>query len=266
MSLKEAKLEEVRALVVRSDIKLGGATGAKVIGCDDGRFYVCKSHRFLPEPQPYLLANEQISKNLADLLGLPVQPAQIVNLRGEELFGSLLEAGLRDMKTVRLKRDQLNNWPDVPAILVFDIFVCNIDRHQGNSLALISATKGAKYQLRIMDHSHALMGSSSGKRALLQEKFPLAKYLNFYGLNALIEAQMEFEPALEKLEKLTKEEISWAAGNLPEDWLPDYRQNWAIISRTLLKRKNLVRELLSKQLQEERGLPPINRLFPNMRG
>lgn len=265
-AMKESKPEGVRALVIRSDIKLGGATGAKVIGCDDGHFYVCKSLRFLPEPQPHLLANEQISKNLADLLSLPVQPARIVNLRGERLFGSLLEAGLRDMKTVRLKRDRLANWPDMPAILVFDIFICNLDRHQGNSLALISGRTGARYQLRIMDHSHALMGSSLADSAVLQDEFGLAKYLNFYRLNTLIEEEVEFEPALASLERLTKEEISWAVGNLPEEWLPNYRENCPIITRALLRRKERVRELLARQLAEDRGLPPINRLFPNIQG
>jgi hypothetical protein len=117
-----------------------------------------------------------------------------------------------------------------------------------------------------MDHSHALMGSSLANSAVLQDEFGLAKYLNFYRLNTLIEEEVEFEPALASLERLTKEEISWAVGNLPEEWLPNYRENYPIITRALLRRKERVRELLTKQLAEERGLPPINRLFPNIRG
>lgn len=270
MKTKELKdllqLEEVRALAIRSDIKLGGATGARVIGCDDGNYYVCKSPRFLPYPQPYLLVNEQISKNLADLLGLPVQPSKMVNLRGELLFGSLIDPGLRDLKTVRLTREKVKNLADVFGILVFDIFTCNIDRHLGNSLALVSAGQEPRYLIRIMDHSHALMGTSLDRKATLQDQFSLSLYLSFYELNVLVESSEEFDPALASLEALSKEEVALAVSHLPADWLPNYSENCRMITSALIKRRDRVRALLEKQLRAEKGLAPIHRIFPNLRG
>lgn len=256
--------QEVRAVVIRSDIKLGGVTGARVIGCDDEEFYVCKSTRFIAYRQPYLLANEQIAHNLACLLSLPIQPAKVINLRGERLFGSLLVPRLKDLKTVRLTRENVKNWQEVPGILIFDIFVCNVDRHLGNNLALVNEKEEFAFTIRIMDHSHALMGSSVDRKASLQDQYLLSHYLNLVELNGFIEEESDFEPALAGLEELERNEIAWAVQNMPVEWLPNHQENCRFIIQALVRRRDKVRKLLEKQVKEETGLPPIQRLFSNL--
>ena len=259
------KYEEVRAVIVRLDVKVGGISRPTVIGCDDGNYYICKSLRSLPYPHPYILANEQICKNLADLLGLPVQPSRVVLLKRERLFGSLLDPDIRDIKTVRLSRENLKNLDAVPAILVFDIFVCNIDRHMGNSLALVISGEEEGFILRIMDHSHALMGVRVEKRAALQDKLDIDHYLGFKELNACIDKFSDFEPALSALEGLSRDDISWATSNLPKEWMPNYDENRRVLTRALFKRKDVVRRLLKERIEREAGLPPARKLFPNLR-
>lgn len=260
----QAPLKEVKALVFRADIRLGGSTGARVMGASDGNFYICKAPRFSPEPHPYLLANEQVCKNLADLLNLPTVPSTVVNLRGEKLFGSLLNRQMMDLKAVEVTRENLKNWEDVPAILVFDIFICNVDRHTGNSLALLSPGEES-FQLFIVDHSHALMGAATGKRARLQENHPLERYLTYYDLNSMIESRSDFDRPLSHLERLGKKEIAGAVECLPREWLPNYQENVVTITKALVIRRDNLRRLLERQLEREGSLPPIKRVFPNLR-
>ncbi len=259
------RYEEVEAVLIRSDIKLGGATGARVMGCQDGKYYVCKSLSSTPFPQPYLLANEQISKNLADLLSLPTQPSKVVNLKGELLFGSEFDSKGRDIKSLHPNRWDVGNWHDIPNILVFDIFVCNIDRHLGNSLAASIADDAEGFIIKIVDHSHALMGNCQDRRADLQNHLGIEHYLRFPEINALIENLSDFEPVLTRLEGLKRDEIEWAVRNLPPDWLPYYNNNSRAVAEALFRRKGKVRVLLADRVAREEALSPIRRLFPNLR-
>lgn len=254
---------ELRAIFIRSEIHAGQATGGRVIYCDDGNYYLCKSPTFCKHPFPFLLANEAISWNLASLLNMPCLPFRIVNLQGKSLFGVKFDYRFRDRKTISLSKCNLMNWQDVPGILIFNLFVCNLDWHIRNHLVL-KASKRLAFNLFIIDNSFSLLGPSPWKRARLQANHPLEHYLYDYELNHMLRSRDDLHKSLNLLENLTYDEIYTAVSSIPKEWLPKYDTNLLILVAALLKRQHEVRHLIEKRLNQDRELPPAQRFFANL--
>lgn len=111
-----------------------------------------------PADSPYTVANEFIASRIGLLLGLPIPPGVIVETEAHGGVHVMLRFGEADEKPppgnpVELVRDH----PDLAAgIVVFDIWVCNGDRHEKNW-----AYSPKLFPAVFFDHASALCGVGS---------------------------------------------------------------------------------------------------------
>jgi hypothetical protein len=64
-----------------------GATHAHHVSAENGEEFIIKGRSFIPE-HPTVAANEWIAANLAEALGLPILPSQLLTMNDELFFGS----------------------------------------------------------------------------------------------------------------------------------------------------------------------------------
>lgn len=119
------------------------------------------------------LVNELFANILGRMCGLPVPAGYLVRARPSDLdvlpeslevpqeflmYGSNDEevpSLKRRIKTEALQRSGFyNNWPRIGAAAVFDDWIANADRHEGNLLV------GSEDSIWLIDHGHAFTGPS----------------------------------------------------------------------------------------------------------
>lgn len=112
---------------------------------------------------PHVVANEFICGRLALMLGLPVPPGVIVGGDTTELgYLSLRFGPARESPPPINARALQEDHPDLPAgIVLFDTWIANPDRHERN----MAYIRGVMDPV-VFDHSHALLGTTGGVKAL----------------------------------------------------------------------------------------------------
>jgi hypothetical protein len=103
----------------------------------------------------YIVTNEYVAGEIGRFLGLPVPPSYVVTTdAGKPVFISMnFNPRGADLPPI-IPSMLVQLFPEEAAgILMFDAFIGNLDRHNGN-LAIDIATR----QLAVYDHSHALLG------------------------------------------------------------------------------------------------------------
>lgn len=111
---------------------------------------------------PYCVPNELICGELARMLRLPVPPLGIVKGTGGPPLVASLDFNLTGNSLPDVDVAQcVAELPDLSAgLLMFDIWVANLDRHAGNFSVDFFAKPP---QMNIFDHSHALFGYVAGQ-------------------------------------------------------------------------------------------------------
>lgn len=112
---------------------------------------------------PYLIANEWIAANIGWFLRLPIPPFALMrHSEGSQRLFASLDYGGRDVQPEDTDADTLlQSLSNACAeVLLFDIFIANPDRHEGN-LKVDNATKPT--QIEVIDHDCALFGNKKGK-------------------------------------------------------------------------------------------------------
>ena len=104
--------------------------------------------------QPYIVPNELICAALASACRLPIPPGFLVKHDDQSAFVSM-NFNLSGENLPPADPGQIVALhPDMAwGIVLFDVWVCNVDRHNGN----LSYDAGTD-TLQIFDHSHALFG------------------------------------------------------------------------------------------------------------
>jgi hypothetical protein len=123
--------------------------------------YIAQASAYLkkpaPSPPPYDVAAEYICSELAHQLRLPVPPSFVAELPGEEATPAFtcLAFNLAGGRTPEIDPVQaIAAEPDLcTGVLVFDIWIVNIDRHTRNISFQALRTP---HRLNVFDHSHAL--------------------------------------------------------------------------------------------------------------
>ncbi len=116
-----------------------------------------------PDQRGPLSANERISYEIGEILGLPVRPIQFYNyhgLRGHLAWAVSHTARPWNQLDWDIKRhpQRFLHQPDILArMLVYDIFIYNHDRHEGNILVTERSRDGA-HDVYLIDHDLALFG------------------------------------------------------------------------------------------------------------
>lgn len=110
-----------------------------------------------------LSANERIAYEIGELLGLPVMPVQFYNYHG--LRGHLAWAVPQTAKpwslldwSIKRHPEKFFRQPDLlQRMFVFDVFIYNHDRHEGNVLVTERSYYGA-HDVYLIDHDLAIFG------------------------------------------------------------------------------------------------------------
>jgi len=110
-----------------------------------------------------LSANERIAYEIGEWLDLPVRPVQFYNyhgLRGHLAWAVTQLAKPWSQLDTTIKRQPARFFRD-PAILqrmfVYDVFIYNHDRHEGNIL-VTESSRGGAHDVFLIDHDLALYG------------------------------------------------------------------------------------------------------------
>ncbi|MDP2871900.1 MAG: hypothetical protein Q8P31_05110 [Bacillota bacterium] len=117
-----------------------------------------------PDKRGPLSANERISYEIGELLGLPVRPIQFYTyhgLRGHLAWAVTQTAKPWSLLDQMIKRDParfLSQQDILQRMFVFDLFIYNHDRHEGNVLVTERSYYGA-HDVSLIDHDLALFGT-----------------------------------------------------------------------------------------------------------
>jgi hypothetical protein len=142
---------------------------------DDGQDYIVK---FPQQGDHKSLFNEYVGGKLAKHFGLTVlEPVTIhiaqdiidnsqdLRMRGMmpgEYFATKKMNGIYNVgqqEAQRLDVSAIVNLPEVPSFITFDIFVCNNDRNDTNSIVVPVDDSRAKFRYYLLDHGFCFNGS-----------------------------------------------------------------------------------------------------------
>jgi hypothetical protein len=115
------------------------------------------------DDSPYLMANEWIASSIGWLLRVPVPPFALMRHPGHKgMFVSLHVDPRKLVPPPDTKPDELvKRHPDVSTgIVLFDILIANIDRHEGN---LLVDDPDAPTQVDVIDHDRSIFGHFPGE-------------------------------------------------------------------------------------------------------
>jgi hypothetical protein len=238
----------------------GGAQG-HLFRCGEREYYVVK---FLNNPQGVrILANELLGTGLAAGLGLPTPLAAVVEVReqliahtedlvmqlgrgnvpcqagsqfGSRYPGSPAETSVFDFLPDEQLRE-VTNLVDFCGMFVFDKWTCNTDWRQ---VIFFRKQGEAHYQTQMIDQGSCFNAGEwnfpdAPLRALYSHR---CVYQSVRGIDA-------FEPWLTRLEStMTNALLEDLAGQIPPEWYDFQAEPLDRLLEQLLRRKNLVRELI----------------------
>jgi hypothetical protein len=238
----------------------GGAQG-HLMRCSDGNFYVVK---FRNNPQhTRVLANELLATRLAEGAELPVPAAQVVEvgdwlvehtpelniqLAGNTIpcqaglqFGSRyvvspLEGQVFDYLPVEML-ERVRNLETFAGILAIDKWTGNAN---GRQATFWRRMRERKYTVAFIDQGYCF---NAGEWTFLDS--PMR---GVYARNEVyvgVRGWESFEPWLSRVEKMNEDVIWAAAGEIPPEW---YGSDWGALedlTRLLVERRPIVRELIT---------------------
>lgn len=131
------------------------------------------------DPNPYLIANEWIAACIGHALRLPVPPFSLLRRHTEKVLFS----------TLHFSKDSIPDdvapsvlWRDMPelttGVLLFDIFIANYDRHNGN---IKVDDRAHPKRLFVFDHDKAVLGEDCSEGAVSRRFSSLEKRLGTSG-------------------------------------------------------------------------------------
>ena len=114
-----------------------------------------------------------------------------------------------------MESKKIINLEEVASFVAFDIFLCNVDRNDGNSILVAIAGKRTKYRYLLIDHGWCFNGP--GWNAKTMQSLP-------YKLGGIpwkregVTKKSQFSSTVEKLVSLNKAEIDSLLQLLPVEW------------------------------------------------
>lgn len=210
-----------------------------------------------------LYANEYIAARLAKSLGFPVaklKPAAVAGPDGTPQAGFVsVEAAAREITTWQDVGEEVFRHPEqyvknldlLRSLVVFDAWIVNVDRANGNNLVLYRNDPSEKYDWYLIDHGLTLYGSPR-KWERGEWNSPFWEQLwNYYhvpkGLLRLQSSAEALEPMLQKIESMNAVEIEDIFYSLPVEYLGKPERNF--IRRLLLHRQKRLRSIMAQWLE-----------------
>jgi hypothetical protein len=208
-----------------------------------------------PNQRGPLSANERIAYEIGELLGLPVRPIQFYAYHG--LRGHIAWAIPQTAKpwslvdwTIRRNPPRFLSQPDVLQwMFVFDVFIYNHDRHEGNVLVTEQSHYGA-HNVWLIDHDLALYG--------IQAKWKTHRwwqpawrdpgiYIRIPEVKGLVSRLEQIEPAVAAIEAIPApaiERVVDGIRDLEEGYLTYFEAH--TVKQMLLRRQEELRGIMKR--------------------
>jgi hypothetical protein len=226
-----------------------GASAARHVLAENGSEYIIKGPSLTPGHR-YVAANEYIAACLADTLGLPILDYRIVVMKGELFFASSWMAkGSFYSGTTEDLFDLCSNRDKVYDLVVFDVWICNVDRHAGNLLVRRLQGRGGneRHLLLLNDHSHCLVipGETPSHLANKLDSPPQQYVILDFVRNAIKDAA-RLSSALDTVRALDSNTLKSTVQSVPDAFLRDEEKG--AYEDFLLARKDRLRTIFMNGL------------------
>lgn len=234
----------------------GGVSKARYVATRDLSEYIVKAPSFCLAVGPYIPANELIAAELANAADIPVLPWQFIQLPSGDLGWGSLRVDTADFANMGPTIFASLDEPDmISAVAVFDLWIGNTDRHNGNLLGRRNR-RGGGYSLLANDHSHALVREMFDPTQLYQhyQSIPMNAYFRSNVLRANVTLCDHFKETLELIESLDESDIRSIVEGVPDNWMSGSIRK--AVADFLIGRAQNLRTLLNQALV----------LFPQMSG
>lgn len=240
--------------------RMRGGAQSHLMRCSDGNLYIVK---FQNNPQGVrVLANEMLATRLAESVGLPVPPSEVVfveewlvkstrelNIRlahGNVACASGLQFGSRyiadpsdgqvlDYMPVEML-ERVRNLAAFAGMLAFDKWTGNID---GRQAAFLRKRHERNYAAVFIDQGYCFNAESW--------TFPDNPLRGIFGhpeVYAPIQGWQSFEPWLARIEGMPPDRIFSIADEIPPEWYGSDRIGLRRLGEELVARRELVRGLV----------------------
>ncbi len=201
-----------------------GASAAHSVRAENGQEYLAKGPTLAPA-HPYAAANEFIAATLADHLGLPVLDYRILQAGRDFYFGSsLMPQGTFYPAITEDLFNRCVNKDRVYGLVIFDAWICNVDRHEENLLVRNTGRSSGPRNLTLLlnDHSHCLIlpgetPADLGHKQAWDFSQPLVR-LPF--IRSAITETRRLRQALDEVEAVADVTIAGVVASLPTQLLP----------------------------------------------
>ncbi|MFM1655627.1 hypothetical protein ACI7RC_26540 [Brevibacillus sp. B_LB10_24] len=206
-----------------------------------------------------ILANELICYRLARLIKLKAAKIEPVEIKGKQGVVSIVRQ-VRSLSSWnglyrKLQGGILEHLKKPERLLqtfVFDIWICNVDRHGGN---LITYRKGKKlYDFYLIDHGLALLGAAKYRKTEWDSSYweHVAKYNHHYvrGLRASIHSYEQLAPFIRKIQEIPSAKIKKIVEEVPSSLLSQEKKE--IVITILLNRQRHLHKLVKLWMEESK--------------
>lgn len=231
-----------------------GVSNARRVRCENGQEYLIKSAT-LNAANPYVAANEFVAARLAETLHLPILDNRIVFWRNTLHFGSAwIDPNTFDKLALPNKLRECQNIDRIYDMAVFDVWLCNVDRHRGNIITRILPRPDGSVERSLIfnDHSHCLFApacppgppttakdlASLATSGLTSSVLPHRSYFAARILEHMIEDSAKLRDALDNVVSIPNHVIKYIVASLPPEFIPA-ADRAAMENFLLNRRKNL---------------------------
>jgi hypothetical protein len=238
----------VQVLTVIDDLGPLGASGVsnpRYVCCENGDEYILKGIPMAPK-EPFAAVNELVSALIAGTLGLPVLSYGVAEFGGHMCFASSYMASGAYYPVIdeSLFKD-CENSDRVYALLVFDVWLCNDDRHQLNLIVRNVRQKvpgKERKTLVLNDHSRCLIHPGWTAADLpTHTRMAISPYIRLDFLSEAVSTPNKLKAALDVAMSVTDAQIRSAVQCVPSSLLPV--NQGAEIADFLIDRRGKLRSL-----------------------
>ncbi|MFL6544303.1 MAG: HipA family kinase [Candidatus Udaeobacter sp.] len=253
------------ALLVTQHVRrMRGGAQSHLMRASDGNFYIVK---FQNNPQHVrILANELIATRLAERIGLPVAPSEVLEV-GEWLIGKTPELHIQTGKQCTpcrpglqfgsrcvidpvqgqvldympeslLSESQVRNPEMFLGALAFDKWTCNAD---GRQVIYWRENRERKYHAAMIDQGHCF---HAGEWTFPDS--PLRGTFTFNCVYQSVSGWESFDPWLTRIQQLDENVLWKMAESVPPEWYDGESIALEEVLTSLLRRRAKVRELIAE--------------------
>lgn len=212
-----------------------------------------------------LAANERIVFEFAEMLDIPVTAVKFLtydNMKGHvsyavpgdyEIWNNLeVKFAQRFGSDIRNRiRECFLDVEPFFAMIVFDCWIANTDRHGGNFIGTMLPGND-KLSLYLIDHGHSLIGPVEKWNSMKQNEdawYNVRLFIREPSIANLITDFSQLTPYISKIEAIDDQTIDTLVDNIPNEYLKPDEADY--IKSMLKKRRNRLREMLLEWCKAE---------------